>query len=142
MDSLSGSTIGDWLPTIQTITGTTARHDWIVELGTNDSFGGLWPLHLEQEITALKHQRCVIFVTVNPRLGPDAIKFDAALATAVATHSRFYSLDWGNIEWDNPTWLLPDRIHPTPAGSVELAHLEQDAVATDCHLNRGTEPFG
>jgi hypothetical protein len=133
LDSRSGSHIAQWLPTIEEIIRTTARHDWVIELGTNDLLTPAWASPLAQEIKDLRHQRCVIFVTVDPRVVPQAETFDAALAAAVAMHPHLHILDWGDIEWDNPTWLEPDEIHPTPAGSAELAHLEAQSLNMDCN---------
>ncbi len=69
---------------------------WVVELGTNDArYGnGNGFAHLSREVEALRTQRCVVLVTVSPRLGSIATGIDqAAIASTVAGQSNFHSLD-------------------------------------------------
>jgi hypothetical protein len=74
----------------------------------------------------------VILITVNQHIGPEAVDFDNSIAKSVTNHRHFHSLDWGATEWDDPAWLQSDGIHPTPAGSTELAKLEVQAMNSDC----------
>lgn len=132
VDGIEGTTIVSHLPTIRNIVKTQPRQDWVVELGTNDvRFNPEWPKGYAAEIRILKSQRCVVLVTVNPRIGQQALELDSDIAHTVAIRHHFHSLDWGDIEWNNPSWVS-DGIHPTSAGSAELAQLESQALNADC----------
>lgn len=121
-----GTYISSWVLLIPEIVAALPRHDWIIELGTNDARVGsdlAWASDLARELHPLRHQRCIILTTVNPRIGSLAVAINKALEAEVSTKPNFHLLDWGNAEWKNPTWLQRDGIHPTPAGSTELASL-------------------
>ena len=87
-----------------------------------------WAADFANEVAAVQSQRCVVFVTVNPRFGPIGPEIDGAIAGAVATHPNFHSLDWGDIELQKPGWLDSDGIHPSKSGAIELAKLEHKAI--------------
>lgn len=129
-DAVDGSTMAQHLATIDGIEAKGGPFDWIVELGTNDA--GLananWASDFSNEVSALESQPCVVFVTVNSKLGPISTGIDAAITTAVALHPNFRALDWGNIEFRKPHWLTADGIHPTKSGEAELARLVHKAV--------------
>jgi hypothetical protein len=129
-----------WFATIARVSGHGEQSDRVIELGTNDVRVGNpnWQADFKTEIGLVASQQCVVFLTVNPVLdiarpgGPTSAEFNAALAQAVATHANFHVLDWGDLEYGNPLWLMADHIHPTSAGSVEMALLEHDALRADC----------
>jgi hypothetical protein len=52
-----------------------------------------------------------------------------ALARA---HHNVHLLDWGNIEYQNPSWVEGDGIHPTAAGQAVLAQLETNELRNAC----------
>ena len=141
-DTMVGTFISTWLGAIQSTTDTQPKQGWVIELGTNDTRLNEpgWPTYFHDEVQALSHQPCVVFVTVNPRIGQASRALDADIAKAVGNHPNFHSLDWGNIEWQNPkAWLMPDFVHPTPAGSTKLATLESQTLPADCpHLTGRT----
>jgi hypothetical protein len=108
----------------------------IVNLGTNDAIqAGLgnptdWIDPMNAFIAASVSVPCVIFVTINDRLGEF---FDPqSQATADAINARIYELhaadpshyayiDWNSLVRANPDWLQADGIHPNATGQEELA---------------------
>jgi len=127
----SGTYLSSWVLIIPGIVAALPRHDWIIELGTNDARVGsdlAWASDLARELHVLRHQPCIILTTVNPRLGLIAVAINNALRAEVSTKHNFHLLDWGNISWKNRTWLGLDGTHPTPAGSTELASLDVAAL--------------
>ncbi len=132
IDAVGGTRMADHLPTIERVASDGRPRDWVIELGTNDAvrppINVNWASDFADEVTALKGQRCVVFVSVNPKLGPISVGIDDAIAGAVATHPNFHLIDWGDIEFRKPQWLLPDGIHPSKSGIAELARLEHRAV--------------
>jgi hypothetical protein len=108
--------------------------DWIIELGTNDAGGNnrLWSEAFLTEWQKIESSDCVIYVSVSPQAGQIAAQIDSSLAGLAANHSNVHVLDWGHLEYDHPGWVEPDTIHPTPAGQVELANLEAQALQHDC----------
>jgi hypothetical protein len=132
IDAVGGTRMADHLPTIERVESDGQPRDWVIELGTNDAarppLNVNWASDFANEVTALKSQRCVVFVSVNPKLGPISVGINDAIATAVATHPNFHLIDWGDIEFRKPQWLLPDGIHPSKSGIAELARLEHRAV--------------
>lgn len=132
IDAVGGTRMADHLPTIERVESDGRPRDWVIELGTNDAVRAPlnvnWASDFANEVTALKSQRCVVFVSVNPKLGPISVGIDDAIATAVASHPNFHLIDWGDIEFRKPQWLLPDGIHPSKSGIAELARLEHRAV--------------
>ena len=129
-----GTSIPNEMATVRNLR-TGPRHPWVIELGTNDARLGdsNWRIYFDQVVRDVAHQTCVVLVTVNPRLGPISVAIDNAISSTVATHRRFHSLDWGNIEWENPSWVQSDEVHPTSAGDAELSQIELQAVETDCN---------
>ncbi len=129
IEAVGGTTISQHLATIEQLVADGQPRDWIIELGTNDALGSNpnWSSDFATEVSALQGQACVVFVTVNPRLGPVATALDQAIDAATANPS-FHLLDWGDIEFRKPGWLLYDDIHPSKSGSEELAHLEYRAI--------------
>jgi len=132
IDAVGGTTMADHLPKIEQVASEGKTRDWVIELGTNDAIydheNPNWPSDLANEVAALQTQQCVVFVTINPRVGPMSISIDEAIASAVASHSNFHSLDWGDIEFNKAKWLLPDGIHPSKSGSSEFAKLVKQAI--------------
>jgi hypothetical protein len=109
-------------------------NDWIIELGTNDAGrdNPVWASPLLAEWQRVRAAGCVIYVSVSPRAGPIAAQIDDSLARMAQAHDNVHILDWGNLEYDNPTWVEPDMIHPTPAGQAELAALETQELRRYC----------
>jgi hypothetical protein len=131
---IGGTSLAPWQPVIARIVARQPPQDWIIELGTNDArFGDTaWLTYLAQEVSSLAGERCVVMVTVNPRINEAARDMDAIIDGVVAGVPNFHSLDWGNAEWSNPEWLQSDGIHPTPEGSLQLASMEEQALQSDC----------
>ncbi len=129
-----GTSIPNEIATVHNLR-TGPRHPWVLELGTNDARLGdsKWRTYFDEVVRDVARQTCVVLVTVNPRLGPLAVAIDNAISSTVATHRRFHSLDWGNIEWQNGSWVQSDGVHPTSAGDAELSQIEVQAVETDCN---------
>jgi lysophospholipase L1-like esterase len=133
MDAVSGTRMADHLGTLEKLASDAQPWDWLIELGTNDALpepatNPNWAADFDNEVTAVQAQRCVVFVTVNPRFAPIGPEIDAAIASAVASHPNFHSLDWGDTEFKKPGWLDSDGIHPSKSGAVELAKLEHKAI--------------
>lgn len=129
-DGIDGSTMAQHLGTITSIEAKGGPYAWVIELGTNDAIGANadWASNFSNEVSALEGQPCVVFVTVDPKLGPISTGIDQAITSAVASHPNFHTLDWGNIEFRKPHWLISDGIHPSRTGEAELARLEHKAV--------------
>jgi len=131
VDAVGGSRMAAHLPTIQRLSTDGSTWDWVVELGTNDAIAPAntnWSTDFANEVAALQGQGCVVFVTVNPDLGSVATGIDDAIASAVASHPNFHTVDWGTIEFRRPAWLISDHIHPSVSGDVELAKLVYKAI--------------
>jgi hypothetical protein len=133
MDAVIGTRMADQLGAIERLASDGQPWDWIIELGTNDalpepSTNPNWAADFDNEVAAVQSQRCVVFVTVNPRFVPIGPEIDSAIAGAVATHPNFHSLDWGDTELKKPGWLDSDGIHPSKSGAIELAKLEHKAI--------------
>jgi hypothetical protein len=107
---------------------------WIIELGTDDAgaHDAVWPEPFLAEWSAVSSANCVIYVTVSPRAGPVARQIDASMQRLAQAHSNVHLLDWGTIEYQNPSWVNADGIHPTPAGQAALAVLETQALQHAC----------
>ncbi len=120
-------------------------HVVVENLGTNDALQGgahsNWVSSWDKLIRITRTTPCVVLTTINPaadglRHRPIATRINAdirALAAQnpkkykVADWSRFLSRHVSNLS----TYLLPEPIliHPTPAGAVKLAALDQSALA-------------
>jgi lysophospholipase L1-like esterase len=129
-----GASMAQMLSQIQSVVANEPSQEWMVELGTNDQ--GIdnvsWATTFGNEAAALQTQHCVVFVTINPRLGAIATGINGAIDSAVASHANFHVLDWGSIELQNPQWLQAGGIHPSATGQVKLADLERTALRQSC----------
>jgi hypothetical protein len=107
---------------------------WVIELGTNDAGANdtVWPEQFLAEWSAISPATCVVYVSVSPRVGAVAQQIDGAIQKLSVLHPNVHVLDWGNIEYQNPAWLEPDGIHPTPAGQAALAALVTHEVHQFC----------
>ncbi len=125
--------MAEMLPALQAQAATYPFAE-LVELGTNDAYSNnpSWYTDFTNEVAAVQDQRCVIFLTVSSRAGPLASSINAAIFYATVAHFNFHAIDWGDIAATNPAWIGPDGIHPTPAGSTEMATLMHEAVQDDC----------
>jgi hypothetical protein len=131
IDAVDRTTMADHLQGIEQLAGAGQRWDWVIELGSNDAYpdpNPNWASDFANEVAAVQTQPCVVFLTVNPRLGPVARGLNTAIASAVASHRNFHSVDWGDIEFRKSGWLRSDGIHPTPLGALELAKLDHQAI--------------
>jgi lysophospholipase L1-like esterase len=130
VDAVGGTLMADHLAKIQRVVSEGQTSDWVIELGTNDALreNPSWASDFTNEVTALEAQTCVVFVTINPRFGVIGDGINQAIDSAVASHPNFHSLDWGDVQLNKPQWLQSDGIHPTKAGSAELAKLERKAI--------------
>ena len=131
----NGTTFAENLPVIAAALGR--GWDWVVELGTNDAVraNAGWETDLDAVVHALRGERCVVFVTVGeqlPRGAATGRSIDRALQAAVRSHPNMHLAGWGGLQYRDPTWLLPDRIHPTPRGAQELAALVHRALNRAC----------
>ena len=133
VDAVPGITMAQAEPAI---TQLARQHPtiWIIELGTNDALGKnpLWGEPFLAEWQQVRSSQCVIYVSVSPRPGLIAAQIDTTLAGLARENANVHVLDWGNIEYRNPSWLEPDKIHPTPAGQAELGSLEAQEVQRYC----------
>ena len=129
IDGWSGQTIDGQFPTMTKEVDDTAAQDWVVELGTNDLFNGNRQIveDFDDEVDLLWRQPCVVLVTVSPRLAGGAA-LNAAIDGVSRVLPTFHVLDWGTLEYLNPSWVRPDHIHPTAAGSSALAGFELRAL--------------
>lgn len=120
-----GAKIGQAVTNVATL----AEHPpwaWVIQLGTDDAGArnGSWPQPFLAEWAEISPAACVIYVTVSPRAGPIATQIDSSMERLAEAHANVHVLDWGQVEYENPTWVSPDGIHPTSAGQSELAGLE------------------
>lgn len=117
----------------------------VVNLGTNDALHGGehpdWVSSWDKLIRITRNTPCVVLTTINPTA-------DSLTGRAVATRinadiralasrdpEKYKVADWsgflGHHVGSQRTYLRPEwiLIHPTPAGAVKLATLDQDALA-------------
>jgi lysophospholipase L1-like esterase len=133
VDGVPGSVMAGQLPAVERFAATDP---WamVIELGTNDAYFNVpgWQAAFQNEEDAVAGQRCVIFLTLPAKFGPEALGIDNAISTAVATNADFHELNWGVLGYKHPSWLWADGIHPDTHGQQELAKDELDAVRTYC----------
>lgn len=120
-----------WSPFLAKNATPGARLDWVIELGTDDG-PTHWQANFTHEVNQLSSQQCVILVTVNTRYRSYGQSLDREMQQTAAAKPNFHVVDWGNIEFDQSGWLQSDGIHPTKAGSIELAQLERSALLKSC----------
>jgi len=132
-------TMADQFPTIEAFQNdpTGAPTDWIIELGTNDMLGKNpnWSAGFQNEVNYLSKAHCVVLLTVSPHLksiDSATPALNKMIKSAPLNHKNMHILDWGTIEYQNPSWLYADGIHPTPGGQTELASLELKALKKNC----------
>jgi GDSL-like Lipase/Acylhydrolase family len=118
----------------------------VVNLGTNDALhGGAdpgWESSWDKLIRITRNTPCVVLTTIDPTADsltgrPVATGINAdIMALASRDPGKYKVADWSGFlsrharsqgTYLRPEWIL---IHPTPAGDVELATLDQDALAT------------
>ncbi len=107
---------------------------WVIELGTDDSGARNvgWTAPFMAEWAAISPATCVVYVTVSPYSGAVGRQIDTTIDKLAQAHPNVHILDWGNIEYTHPGWVMPDGIHPTTAGQVTLAGLEAGTLEHDC----------
>jgi len=132
-----GVTIGQMQNEVATL-AQNQPHAWIIELGTNDAVfsDSAWSVPFLAEWDSVSPADCVIYVTISPRAGPLAANINTAIKDLAATHRNVHVLDWGNVEYSNPSWLHPDGIHPTTQGQAALASLETYELQHACGAKR------
>ena len=132
IDATVGITMARSLPVIQREVATAPAQDWIIELGTNDLSNPEAMQALNNEVTAVENQRCVILVTPSPFLSSIEKSLDQRMWALTALNKKFHVLDWGTIEYENPKWVFDDLVHPSIKGQAKLASLERWALQADC----------
>ena len=137
ISAIPGVTIGQMQNEVATL-AQNQPHAWIIELGTNDAVFsyGAWSVPFRAEWDSVSPANCVIYVTISPRAGPIAADINTAIKALAATHGIVHVLDWGNVEYSNPSWLHPDGIHPTTQGQAALASLETYELQHACGAKR------
>ena len=117
----------------------------VVNLGTNDALqGGAhpdWVSSWDKLIRITRNTPCVVLTTINPAADslshrPIATRINADIRALAARDPKKYKVaDWSGFLSrhlrNQRTYLLaqPILIHPTPAGAVKLATLDQNALA-------------
>ena len=117
----------------------------VENLGTNDALqGGTdpdWVSSWEKLIRITRSTPCVVLTTINPAadaLGhrPVATRINTDIRTLAARDPKKYKVaDWSRFLSRHASNLRtylraePILIHPTPAGAVQLATLDQNALA-------------
>jgi len=117
----------------------------VVNLGTNDALqGGVhpdWVSSWDKLIRITRNTPCVVLTTVNPAADalshrPIATRINADIRALAARDPKKYKVaDWSRFlsrhVSNQRTYLRaePILIHPTPAGAVKLATLDQNALA-------------
>ena len=117
----------------------------VENLGTNDALqGGAnpdWVSSWDKLIRITRTTPCVVLTTINPAADalshrPIATRINADIMALAARDPKKYKVaDWSRFlsrHISNQRTYLQDEpilIHPTPAGAVELATLDQNAVA-------------
>jgi GDSL-like Lipase/Acylhydrolase family len=142
--ALYGIRIEQALPALQS--ALKSRPYAVVEnLGTNDALQGRshhdWVSSWDKLVRITRTTPCVVFTTINPAADtyshrPIATRINADIRALAATDPEKYKVaDWSRFLSRNlrnrRTYLRaePILIHPTPAGAVKLATLDQDALA-------------
>ncbi|HEY7948550.1 MAG TPA: GDSL-type esterase/lipase family protein [Acidimicrobiales bacterium] len=133
INAVPGAKLGQAQPLIARLAARQPAA-WIIELGSDDAGAGnrAWALPFAAVWDAVSPARCVIYVTLSPRTGPLAAAINAAIAGLARSHPNVHVLPWGTTEYDQPGWVRPDLIHPTPAGAQELASLEVAMLRSSC----------
>jgi len=133
LGAVPGATMAYQLPAVE---AAAAGDPWaiILELGTNNAYYNApgWKTQFDNEEAAVAGQHCVVFLTVPTEWGAVAVGLDTAIRHATKTYRNFHKLDWGNRGYSNPSWVLPDGVHPTPLGEKKLADAEFNAALGDC----------
>lgn len=117
----------------------------VENLGTNDALQGAahsdWVSSWDRLIRITRTTPCVVLTTINPAadaLGhrPVATRINADIRALAARDPKKYKVaDWGRFLSRHASNLRtylraePLLIHPTPAGAVQLATLDQNALA-------------
>lgn len=117
----------------------------VENLGTNDALQGGshpdWVSSWDKLIRITRIAPCVVLTTINPAADglshrPVATRINADIRALVARDPKKYKVaDWsrflGRHVNNQRTYLRaePILIHPTPAGAMKLATLDQDALA-------------
>jgi hypothetical protein len=117
----------------------------VLNLGTNDALqGGThpdWVSSWDELIRITRSTPCVVLTTINPAADalthrPIATSINADIRALAARDPKKYKVaDWsrflGRHVSTQRTYLRaePILIHPTPAGAVKLAALDQNALA-------------
>ena len=139
-----GIRINQSLPALESV--LRFHPDDVVEnLGTNDALqGGVhpdWVSSWDKLIRITRNTPCVVLTTVNPAADalshrPIATRINADIRALVAQDPKKYKVaDWSRFlsrhVSNQRTYLRaePILIHPTPAGAVKLATLDQSALA-------------
>jgi hypothetical protein len=141
--AVDGIRINQSLPALQSV---LKFHPYAVveNLGTNDALQGGshpdWALSWDKLIRITRTTPCVVLTTINPAADalshrPIATRINADIRALAARDPKKYKVaDWSRFlsrhVSDQRTYLRdePILIHPTPAGAVKLATLDQNAL--------------
>jgi lysophospholipase L1-like esterase len=138
-----GKRIDEMLPELQTALGKHP-HAVVVNLGTNDAQQEAthpdWRSGFTKMIAALSGSRCALVTNISTLIGHRAsitavaIDINGAIAAAAAAHPNIHIIDWNAAvhRADGATLLIPDRVHPSPAGQLTLAKLTRTALDKYC----------
>lgn len=120
-----------WAPRLEQLVAQTGAKTVVVELGTNDCQTPCdTSAEIDQIMTVLKDVPHVYWLNVRvqapqPR-DPEVVNAD--LRAAATRWRNLEIVDMNAWFLPHPDWILPDGIHPTPAGQQGLADLIQRSV--------------
>ena len=145
-----GKRIDQMLPALAS--ALRIRPNAVVEnLGTNDALEGgrqhNWMSSWNQLIHMTRRTPCVVLTTIG--ISDDIVYGHKSIAADINSHitrlaaqdPRHYQVaDWNGFllrhaHSDLRRYLVPDLIHPTPAGSLEIANLDEKALARCAERN-------
>ena len=143
-----GQRIDEMLPALQRDLKKHPRAV-VLNLGTNDVLQARlhpdWPPGFNMMIAMVANVPCVVLTTISTLAatspapepaaeGQVASEINGAILTTAANHPNVHVVDWNQIVHnpDGITLLIPDRIHPSDAGSRVLATEIRHTLDTDC----------
>lgn len=147
--AVSGKRIDEMLPALQNDLKKHPRAV-VLNLGTNDMLQARlhpdWQAGYDAMIAMVADVPCVVLTTIStlaattptpdPALDPQvASQINGAMVTTAATRKNVHVIDWNQIVHGpgGLALLIPDRIHPSDAGSRVLATEIRHALdAPDC----------
>jgi lysophospholipase L1-like esterase len=121
----------------------------VLNLGTNDVLQARlhpdWQTGFNAMISMVSHVPCVVLTTISTLATtspiPDAAaepqvasEINGAIVATAASHPNMHVIDWNQAVHgpDGLALLIPDRVHPSDAGSRVLALEIRHSLDTDC----------